>query len=363
MSQNLPVPLYPTSVILDSIISHILLAESPIDARLTAQNGPAFHLSCEHKGFSLEYLEKIMFVYMIEHHQDISLLEQLCGIEGNLSTFKKMNYIELYYKIDEHVEIDFIHIAKTHKIQTRRYKLLAAIDALISIGNLIVLQKASSVSAKPSAFLTNKNVENTPQCIFLNTAMLMRNLSLIYNIDKRQQPLVFRSPTTFVGLRPEKPGHSQNFDRFRSQYSEYMQEALKKREEALNISHFELINCLFQNIKSNKSQLCSLGGQHKAYKNILLDAMGKFMRQCPCSNLTLFKKYFFEAHTENTPLHTAKQNSFYINSEDMLFYRSYFDFSNKERNDVVPDSTLEELFKNITTCPRHKKKNKSKLRN
>ena len=173
-------------IALDVVISQFLALESPMDARIASQSAPYYSLFYSDTTLPLETLEELIFSYLLENMDDLARLAELCHVtKQEPNGFFSLNYIDIFLALDQTREIEFICETCDHSKSIKRFKILAALDALISIGNIIVLRNKKNI-------FFGKRAINAK--LFTEALLLIRDLQNIYAIDKyKTKPLLVRN--------------------------------------------------------------------------------------------------------------------------------------------------------------------------
>lgn len=180
MKDSLPVRRITPSALLDNILVHILRGESPMDARVSTRKAPLFTLPTEEKNFDLRELGQYLFLVLAEYNGDMLFLEELCGVTPKMTSGYLINYVEFFYKLDNKQETEFIAEASSAAHRVIRFKLLAVLDALFSIAKLSIVQN-SEINSKI----------DLNRYTFLETSLLMRDLSIIHYTEKLIEKPIF----------------------------------------------------------------------------------------------------------------------------------------------------------------------------
>jgi len=357
MKDNLPVRRATPSAILDAILVHILRGESPMDTRVAAHKASLFTLTTEEKNFDLHELGQYLFLVLAEHNEDMLFLEELCGIASSGSDKYHLNYAEFFYKLDNKQEIEFLAEASSLDHRITRFKLLAVLDALFSIAKLSVVQTWS----KDSKIDLNGYT-------FIETSLLLRDLSIIYYSDKlREKPRFVRKDgvyderfSRFSSERKEVP--KSIFIKFtgnmRDEFARRTRDAIMEQERALNIRYHGIMESLFkkqevyrekerkeyEKNKEARSAMARKGGKEKEYISNMATAIFNFISVTPCGNQEKFRHLFGGVYNNENPYKIGK-NEYFIDSESYEFCRKYTDFTKHEREEVVPQSSFTKAFK------------------
>lgn len=346
MASHLPAKIETWSQRLDGVLALILSEESPMDARVTAGNSPRYTLQCSEATFELEQITDFMFLVLVEHVNDMEALGAICGVDVISTGPLRLNFSDLFYALDEACEKEFMATSSSQQTMLTRYKLLAIIDGIAGISNIIDL-KESPYSAS----------SNLLELMFSQSVLFTRSLSIIYYLDKLIEVPQFENKDGVSDPRLQQYQdkneeiHKRQFEKWkidmRRRYEDINIERVASLQKKFQERYDQVVSLMLEIIPDKQRENRSKGGKNKAYIPTLKTVIHTFLQHTPCSNLDMFKKKFSSQYHEDSPckIGTEDDDQYYIDSVSSQFYRQYITFNNKEEKAVVPDSTLKNIFK------------------